>query len=111
MKILLCISALSVSLIAPGLSFCEQGESTHEMFSREGVVTQVDSIGSLLVISDGIEEARFNVEEGAKIQRGIDDIMLDDLESNDTVNVQYYKAPDGTLKAVSIVDNNIASSF
>jgi len=109
MKNWLCIYILAVFLIAPGISFCQQGDI--ETQSRQGIVSQVDSIGSLLVIFDGSKQIRFVVEQGAIIQRGIDNIMLDDLESDDTVTVEYYKAPNGVLRAVSIIDNNIAASF
>lgn len=111
MKIWLSICALMISLTAPDLTFCQQEQDAPETQARQGVVTQIDSVGSLLVIFDGIKEWRFKVEPGARIERGTDDIMLDDLESNDTVTVEYYKSPGGVLKAVSIVDNNITSSF
>ena len=111
MKIWLCICVLAIFLMAPGMSFCQQEQSTPETQSKQGVVSQVDSIGSLLVLFDGSEELRFTVDQGAKIYRGADNIELDDLESNDTVTVEYYKSPDGVLKAVSITDNNIISSF
>jgi len=92
-----------------GMGFCQEDNVVTQ--SRQGVVTQVDSIGSLLVISDGIEELRLVVGPDVKIQRGTDTIMLDDLESNDSVDVEYYKASDGTLNAVLITDNNIIASF
>jgi hypothetical protein len=110
MKTWLCLFVLAVILIMPGASFCQQ-EGSAETHSRQGIVSEVDSIGSLLILFDGSEQLRFYVEPGASIQRGTDDIMLADLESNDTVTVEYYKAPNGQLKAVSIVDNNIASDF
>jgi len=111
MKIWLCVIILAVSLIIPAASFCQQDQDAPRMQSKEGVVTQVDSVGSLLVVSDGIEMLRFNVDQDTKIQRGVDNIMLDDLESDDPVNVNYYKTPDGVLKAVLITDGNIISSF
>jgi hypothetical protein len=111
MKTWFCICILMISLMVAGLGFCQQEQAAPETHSKQGTVTQIDSIGSLLVISDGNEELRFNVGQEAKIQRGIDNITLDDLESNDVVNVEYYKTPDGVLNAVSIVDNNITSSF
>lgn len=111
MKTWFCICILMISLMVAGLGFCQQEQGAHETHSKQGFVAQIDSIGSLLVISDGNEEFRFNVVQGAKIQRGIDNITLDDLESNDVVNVEYYKTPDGALNAVSVTDNNITSSF
>jgi hypothetical protein len=110
MKIWACLCVLAISLVSPGLSFCQQ-DGHAETHSRQGIVSEVDSVGSLLILFDGSQQLRFYVEPGASIQRGTDDIMLADLESNDTVTVEYYKAPDGHLKAVSIVDNNIASDF
>jgi len=111
MKIRLCVCVLAISLIVPGMSFCQQEQGNVETRSKQGVVTHVDSVGSLLVIFDGSEELRFTVDPAAKVYRGADNIMLDDLESNDTVTVDYYKSPDGVLKAVSITDNNIISDF
>ncbi len=111
MKIRLCVCVLAISLIVPGMSFCQQEQGNVETRSKQGVVTKVDSVGSLLVIFDGSEELRFTVDQAAKVYRGADNIMLDDLESNDTVTVDYYKSPDGVLKAVSITDNNIISDF
>ncbi|MBU0547414.1 MAG: hypothetical protein KJ710_04560 [Candidatus Omnitrophica bacterium] len=111
MKTWLCICFLVIYLIVPGMSFCQQQEGTPETRFKQGVVTQLDSIGSLLVIFDGSENLRFSVEQSARIYRGTDNIMLDDLESNDTVTVEYYKSSDGVLRAVSITDNNIAASF
>jgi len=81
------------------------------MLTKQGAVTQVDSVGSLLIIFDGSQQVRFTVDQDTKIQRGTDDIMLDDLESDDTVTVQYYKASDGTLKATLITDSNVIASF
>ena len=95
----------------PGRSFCQQEQVAFETQSKQGVVTKVDSIGPFLVIFDGSEEVRFTLDQATIIQRGVDNIMLDDLESNDTVTVEYYKSPDGVLKAVLITDNNIAASF
>ena len=111
MKVWLYICVIAISLMMPGICFCQQDEGSAEMQSREGVVTQVDSIGSLLVIFDGSEELRFFIDPSARIQRGTDNIMLDDLESNDTVTVRYYKSTDGVLRAVLVTDNNIASDF
>jgi len=111
MKIWLYLCFIVGSLMAGGISFCEQGEGDVETRSKQGVVTEVDSVGSLLIIFDGSQQLRFTVEEGARIYRGTENIMLDDLESNDTVTVEYYKSPVGVLKAVSITDNNIISDF
>lgn len=111
MNKLLRLFLLIVFTAFPARGICQESEGVSQTFSKQGIVTQVDSIASLLIVSDGIEQIRFFVPEGTKIQRGIDDIMLDDLESDDTVTVQYYKASDGTLKAVSVVDSNIAASF
>ncbi|MDD5116153.1 MAG: DUF5666 domain-containing protein [Candidatus Omnitrophica bacterium] len=111
MKIWLCLYALIGLLVAPEWGFCQYEQEDPQRYSREGVVTEVDSVGSLLVIFDGMEQTRFSVDSGARIQRGTENIMLDDLESNDTVTVEYYKSPDGALKATSIVDNNIISDF
>jgi Domain of unknown function (DUF5666) len=111
MKTWLCICVLVISLIVPGMSFCQQEQGTPGTQSKQGVVTQVDSVGSLLVLFDGSEQLRFTVDQGTRIYRGTDNIMLDDLESDDTVTVEYYKSSDGVLKAVSITDNNIISSF
>lgn len=110
MKEYACIFGTALFLLFSGTGFCQE-EDTVEIHSRSGVVTQVDSIGSLLVVNCGNEDIRFNVDEDTKIQRGDDDIMLDDLESNDNVDVKYYRADDGTLKAVLINDDNIAASF
>ena len=111
MKVWVCISVLLISLVIPGLSFCEQDQDTPVTQIKQGIVTQIDSIGGLLVMFDGIEQLRFKVAPNAKIMRGVDDITLDDLESNDSVSVVYYKSQDGTLGAVSITDNNVISSF
>ena len=105
------ICVLAIFLIVPGMGFAQQEQSIPITLTKQGTVTQVDSVGSLLVIFDGSEQIRFIVDQDAKIIRGTDDIMLDDLESDDTVTVEYYKAPDGTLKAVSIIDSNIISDF
>ncbi|MDD5506285.1 MAG: hypothetical protein PHR73_05985 [Candidatus Omnitrophica bacterium] len=111
MKIWFYFCFIASFLIAGGISFCEQEHSDVEMRSKQGVVTKVDSIGSLLVIFDGSEQLRFTVDQGARIYRGTEDIMLDDLESNDTVTVEYYKSANGDLKVVSIIDNNVISDF
>jgi len=111
MKIGLSICFLVISLMVPGMSFCEDDQGTPETQIWQGVVSQVDSIGSVLVIFDGARQVRFSVDQGAIIQRGDDNIMLDDLESDDAVTVEYYKTPKGVLKAVSIVDSNIMASF
>jgi hypothetical protein len=95
----------------PGTSFCQEAQGDIETHSRQGVVSEVDSVGSFLIIFDGNEQIRFSVDQSARIQRGTENIMLDDLESNDTVTVEYYKTADGALRAVSIVDNNIISDF
>ena len=105
------ICVLAIYLIVPGMSFCQEEQNAPETRSKQGVVTGVDSIGSLLVIFDGSEQLRFTVDQAAKVYRGADNIMLDDLESNDTVTVEYYKSPNGVLKAVSVTDNNIISDF
>ena len=111
MRKYLCVYVLIFLFMIPAMSFCQQEQGNLVTQSKQGVVTQVDSIGSLLIIFDGIQQVRFSVDPAAKIYRGIEDIMLDDLESNDTVTVEYYKSSDGLLKAVSITDNNIAASF
>jgi len=110
-KIWLSIFMLMISLLTPGMIFCQQEQALPETRAKEGVVTDIDSIGSILVIFDGMQELRFSVDQGARIQRGTENIMLDDLESNDTVTVEYYKSADGALKAVAITDNNVAASF
>ena len=111
MRIKLWICVLAILLMAPSMIFCQQEEDVPATRSKQGVVTQVDSVGSLLIIFDGMEDVRFSVDQAAKVYRGIDNIMLDDLESNDTVTVEYYKSTNGILKAVSITDNNIAAAF
>lgn len=111
MKRWLCVCVLAVSLMSQGIGFCQQDEGVLETQSKEGVVTQVDSIGSVLEIFDGNSAVSFSVDPAARIQRGIDSIMLDDLESNDSVTVEYYKSSNGVLKAVSITDSNIIASF
>lgn len=111
MKIWLCLFCLAVSLFIPGISFCQEAQGDIETHSRQGVVSEVDSVGSSLIIFDGSEQIRFSVDQSARIQRGTENIMLDDLESNDAVTVEYYKSPSGVLKAVSVVDNNIISDF
>jgi len=111
MRAWLGIFVLVIYLIIPDLSFCQQEHGAIAMQSRRGFVTQVDSIGSLLVISDGGEELRFTVDPEARIQCGVNNITLDDLKSNDNVSVEYYNSSDGVLKAISITDNNAISSF
>lgn len=111
MKKLLWIYLTVIFLIAPAVSFCQQDQDNLLTQSIQGFVTQVDSVGSLLVISDGSQELRFNVDRATKIQRGIEDIMLDEIESNDPVVVEYYKSADGNLKAVAITDNNAVAGF
>ena len=111
MRTWLGIFVLVIYLIIPGLSFCQQEQGTAATQSKQGFVTQVDSIGALLVVSDGSEELRFSVDPEARIHRGVDNIMLDDIQSNDNVSVEYYKSSDDVLKAISITDNNAISNF
>ncbi|MDD5042949.1 MAG: DUF5666 domain-containing protein [Candidatus Omnitrophica bacterium] len=110
MRVLFCVFFTAVFLLSGKTGFCQESD-TVAIYTSYGVVTQVDSIGSVLVIDSGNEEMKFTVDPETKIQRGEDDIMLDDLESNDNVNVKYYRLEDGGLKAVLINDNNIAASF
>ncbi len=110
MKGYACTFGAALFFLFSGIGLCQEDDVV-QVHSRSGVVTQVDSIGSLLVVNCGNEDIRFNVDSDTKIQRGDDDIMLDDLESNDNVDVHYYRADDGSLKAVLINDDNIAASF
>lgn len=111
MRMWLSVCVLAVFLMVPDIGFCQQEEGVLETQFKDGVVTQVDSIGSVLEIFDGNRAVSFSVDPAAKIRRGIDSIMLDDLESNDSVTVEYYKTSDGVLKAVSITDSNLIASF
>ena len=53
MKKWLCIGVLATFLIVPAVSFCQEEQPALVTQSKQGVVTQVDSIASLLVIFDG----------------------------------------------------------
>lgn len=110
-KIWPCICVLVISLMAPDMGFCQQKQNTPKTQSRQGVVTQVDAKGSLLVIFDGSVELRFAVDRATRIQRGKDSITLNDLELDNTVTVEYYKLPFGSLKAVSITDDEVIFNF
>ncbi len=111
MKIWFRICVVVIFLMAPDMSFCQQEQGASQTQSRQGIVTQVDSVGSVLVIFDGSQQVRFTVDQATRIQSGVEDIILDELEVNDNVSVEYYKSADGVLKAVSITDNNIAVGF
>ncbi len=95
-------------LMVAGMSFSQQEPETQSM---QGTITEVDSVGSLLVVFDGSQQVRFGVDQATKIQSGIENIMLDELEINDNVTVEYYKSADGVFKAVSINDSNLAIGF
>lgn len=105
----ICV-AVTFFMVA-GMSFSQPEDFVPQTQSMQGTVTEVDSVGSLLVVSDGIQQVRFSVDQAAKIQSGTEDVMLDELEISDNVTVEYYKSADGVLKAVSISDNNLAVGY
>lgn len=109
MKIWICVCMLALSVMVPSLGFCQQNAS--KLQSAQGIVSEVDSVGSLLVILVNNDQVRFTVDSGAKIQQGTDNIFLEDIEQGDPVTVRYYESPDGTLRITTIIDNNIAGDF
>ena len=111
MKNCLCICVLVFSLMVPSIGFCQQKQPASKNQTRQGVVTQVDPVGSILVIFDGGVNLRFAVDKTTKIQYGEDDITLGDIELDNTVTVVYYKLPFGFLKAVSITKDDVVSDF
>jgi hypothetical protein len=111
MKIWFYIFAAVIFLMISSMSFSQEEQGVPETQSWQGTVTQADSVGSFLVISDGSQQLRFSVDPAAKIQSGTEDIMLDEIKINDNVTVEYYKTSDGVLKVVSITDNNIAAGY
>lgn len=111
MKRWLCVCVLTLSMVAAGLGICQQNASS--LRSVQGIVSEVDSVGSLLVIltNNNSDQVRFTVDSGAKIQQGTDNIFLEDVEQGDPVTVKYYESPDGTLRTPMIIDSNVAGDF
>lgn len=110
MKRFIFISVLALFLIAPGMSFSEDAPVPGTQLT-EGNVAQVDSVASFLTLNSNNQEIVFAVEPDAKIQRGTEEISLDDIEPSDSVMVEYLPYPDGSLHAIGITDNNIANDF
>ncbi|MDD5595523.1 MAG: hypothetical protein PHY94_04665 [Candidatus Omnitrophica bacterium] len=81
-----------------------------------GWVTEIDAPGSVIVIN-GVtargngEQMRLKVPDSAKITQGAEDIDLDDIDPEDSVTVRYtVDRSSGELRAISIVDNNVANN-
>ncbi len=109
MPLYACVLALSMMVSSMGI--CQQNVS--KLQSVHGIVSTVDSVGSILVlqVNNQNEMVRFTVDKEAKIQRGSDDIFLDDILQGDPVTLRYYEFPDGTLMVTSIIDSNLANDF
>lgn len=109
MKTWLCIGVLILSIATAGTALGQQVVS--QLQTAQGLVSEVDSVGSILVILIGSDQVRFSVDSGARIEQGSDNIFLEDIEQGDPVSVRYYEAPDGTRRITSIIDSNLGGDF
>lgn len=110
-RLYVCVLAcvLAFFIMAPSMVSSQQNAS--KLQSVDGVVSAVDSVGSILVVLVGNEQVRFIVDKKAIIQRGTDTIFLDDINQSDSVTLRYYVSADGTPIATSIVDSNLSNDF
>jgi hypothetical protein len=103
-------------LLALSPFFCVVGSADDvEIQEVEGVVSEVDAVGSKLVVNGltprgNFEQMRLVVPDDAKIYQGLEDIHLNDLDIGDSVTIKYYRDSDGILKTKEIVDNNIGNN-
>ena len=74
----------------------------------DGTVNKVDAVGNTIVVKTGDRQMAFSVAVDAKINRGDENIKLQDVEETDSVTVLYYSPSSGTYVAVSIADNSRA---
>ena len=84
----------------------EAQEANKQTRSADGLVSQIDWVGSKLVVDVGGDEMTFVVEDDVKVQRGTDELSVNDLDQSDAITVYYYDNGAAGLKVVRITDNS-----
>lgn len=86
-----------------------------ETYEIQGVASEVDAVGSLLVVNavnprGHFQSMRFIVPDETKIYQGTEEVRLNDIDIGDSLTVTYYKDAEGNLKTTQITDNNLGNN-
>jgi len=98
--IMLCLAVMSFS------GSCFAQEIKKQVKTIDGQVSQIDWVGSKLVVNIGGDEITFIVPDNLVVTRGTDTLGVNDLDQNDSVTVYYTDEGVSGLKAVKITDNS-----
>jgi hypothetical protein len=99
---------VTVALALTLRSYCQDQP---QIKTTKGNVCAIDWVKSVIVVRLFDDEIVIFVPDGAKIYRGTESISLADINIGDSVAVEYYNASPGPLRAISIVDMNIAGGM
>ena len=95
------------------VGYCQDRSGKGTIMTREGQVTQIDTVGGTFVIQwlgwdDGMgyHEMTLSVSPSTQIIKGMDRIGFMDINQFDNVVVRYVDDNSATPVAVSIVVNN-----
>lgn len=89
-------------------AYCQEKTANRQISTINGTLTNVDFVGSTIVVKTNNEQITFSVPTDAIITRGMEKLGIEDLEETDSVTIQYYSPSTGQYSVVSIVDNNLA---
>ena len=99
------ILALLTTVFIAGLAYCGDGIKDQQLKSITGPVTQVDGVGDVIEINTSEGLMAFSVPDDAEVIVDTEKAELMDIETGDTVTIEYYSLSLGKFIAVSIQDN------
>ena len=104
---MIIIALLAVALMVT-FAYGQEKTVNSQISTVNGTLTNVDFVGSNIVVKTSNEQMTFSVPKDAIITRGMEKLGIEDLEETDSVTIQYYSLSPGQYSVVSIVDNNLA---
>lgn len=101
--IVFVLSALSFTA---SLAYCQEKTGDRQLMTVSGIVSMVDSVGSIIEVDTGEGKMAFTVPDDASITQGTQNIGLMDIDTNYPVTIEYYSPSPGKFVVVSITYNN-----
>jgi preprotein translocase subunit YajC len=98
--------ALLTVVCVATLAYCQEIAANRQITTISGTLSEVDFVGSTIVVDTGGEQVELSVPDDVMITAGSEKLGLVDLGETDPVTVEYYSPSSDQHIAVSIVDNN-----
>jgi hypothetical protein len=100
---------LFILVFVPCLVYCQELSGDRKTQTIDGSVTQVDFVGSTVLVNTLAGQLPFTVSDDTVIKRGTDKIGLEDIDVGDPVTIEFSSPSAGTYIAVAIIDNNLGN--